>query len=65
MTPSNQVFRSKRGIQFRNWIDFAVIIMMICIGIAIYTMITRYFHWKAEQVEAQLLEMEINTPLNI
>jgi len=58
MTSSNQVFRSKRGLQFRNWIDFAVIIMLIFIGIAMYTMITRYFTWKAQQVEEELRQIE-------
>ena len=53
-----KLFRSKRSIQFRNWIDFAVIIMLVFIGIAIYTMITRYFKWKSEQVQDELRQIE-------
>ena len=58
MTSSNQVFRSKRSLQFRNWIDFAVIILLIFIGIAMYTMITHYFTWKSQQVEEELRQIE-------
>ena len=53
-----KLFRSKRSIQFRNWIDFAVIIMLIFICIAIYTMLTRYFKWKSEQVQDELRQIE-------